>query len=72
MTTKTLYIIGNGFDLHHGMPTLFSDFKRYLERIDRVTYGGVENYLPAQGNWANLEQTLADLDTDHIISDMEC
>lgn len=72
MTAKTLYIIGNGFDLHHGMPTFFSDFKRYLERADQVTYDWVENYVPAKGNWANLEQALAELETDNIISDMEC
>lgn len=54
------------------MPTFFSDFKRYLERVDRETYDWVENYVPAQGNWANLEQALADLETDNIISDMEC
>ncbi|MGE8189197.1 AbiH family protein [Pseudomonas sp. NPDC086278] len=27
MDATTLYIIGNGFDLHHGLPTSYSDFK---------------------------------------------
>ena len=27
---NTLYIIGNGFDLAHGMKTLYTDFKKFL------------------------------------------
>jgi hypothetical protein len=29
---ETLYIIGNGFDLHHGIPSKYSDFKIYLAK----------------------------------------
>lgn len=72
MNAKTLYIIGNGFDLHHGMPTSLSSFKRYLAQVDDETHDWVERYLPADGNWANLEQALSGLDTDNIVSDMEC
>ncbi|MGP5469051.1 bacteriophage abortive infection AbiH family protein [Pseudomonas helleri] len=72
MNSKTLYIIGNGFDLHHGMPTGYSDFKKYLAKADDETYDWVESYVPAEGNWANLEKALADLDTDNVVSDMEC
>lgn len=72
MNVRTLYIIGNGFDLHHGMPTRYLDFKNHLLEVDRETYDWVDTYVPAEGNWANLEQALADLDTDNIVSDMEC
>ncbi|WP_353232299.1 bacteriophage abortive infection AbiH family protein [Pseudomonas helleri] len=72
MNARTLYIIGNGFDLHHGMPTRYLDFKKHLLEVDRETYDWVDTYVPAEGNWANLEQALADLDTDTIVSDMEC
>ncbi len=30
----TLYIIGNGFDLTHGLPTKYWDFRRFLELCD--------------------------------------
>lgn len=30
----TLYIIGNGFDLHHGLPTRYSHFKDWLSKRD--------------------------------------
>lgn len=32
--TKTLYIIGNGFDLHHGIKCRYADFKKYCEGQD--------------------------------------
>ena len=72
MDAKTLYIIGNGFDLHHGLPTRYSDFKAYLEVVDHETHDWVQSYIPAGGNWANLEQALAELDIDSIVSDMSC
>ena len=30
--TDTLFIIGNGFDLHHGMSTSYSAFREYIKR----------------------------------------
>ena len=30
----TLYITGNGFDLHHGIPCKYADFKKYCEEQD--------------------------------------
>ena len=27
---KTLYIIGNGFDLHHGISSKYTDFQQWL------------------------------------------
>lgn len=31
---QTLFIIGNGFDLHHGLNTRYTDFKSYLSNND--------------------------------------
>ena len=33
-----LYIIGNGFDCFHNLPTKYEDFRKYLERNDEETY----------------------------------
>ena len=30
MQPKTLFVIGNGFDIAHGLPTKYSDFRDYL------------------------------------------
>ena len=30
--TDTLYIIGNGFDLHHELPTSYASFRNYANK----------------------------------------
>lgn len=49
MDAKPPYIIGNGFDLHHGMPTRYSGFKKILQEVDQETHDWVETYVPAKG-----------------------
>ncbi|SOS36182.1 hypothetical protein CFBP6411_04825 [Pseudomonas syringae group genomosp. 3] len=71
MDTQTLYVIGNGFDLHHGLATQYKDFKAYLKTADPEVYGWVESYVPAENDWSDLEAALAYLDTDNIVSDLE-
>lgn len=68
--TEALVVVGNGFDLHHGLSTKFEDFKRYLERRstgydDQVER--IETYLcELRGDWANLEEALASLDVETL------
>ncbi|MBK5516696.1 bacteriophage abortive infection AbiH family protein [Pseudomonas sp. TH10] len=71
MLTKTLYIIGNGFDLNHRLPTGYGHFKAYVRSHDRDVYDWIEDYVPAGESWADLEVALAYLDTDHIVSSLE-
>jgi hypothetical protein len=61
-----LYIIGNGFDLYHGLPSRYADFHRFvadndpdlLERMDTYFDFQVDqNYL-----WRNFEQDLCKFD----------
>lgn len=66
---KTLYIIGNGFDLYHGVPSRYSDFGAYLEERDRETFRTVENYFPDEELWSDLESAFASLDTQSLIDD---
>ena len=40
---KTLYIIGNGFDLHHNLPTQYSDFSKYIQEKNVELYNTIEN-----------------------------
>ena len=52
-----LIIIGNGFDLHHGMKTKYSDFKNSLPDKD---IRKIENIFSiSNGNWSNLENNIA-------------
>ncbi|MCW4407577.1 bacteriophage abortive infection AbiH family protein, partial [Escherichia coli] len=36
--TMRLYIIGNGFDMRHGLPTGYKHFKSYVEKNDQDLY----------------------------------
>lgn len=70
MTPTRLYVIGNGFDRWHGIPSGLEHFKDYVENTDRDVYREVEDYLPAEKNWANLELALAYLDADMLIDNL--
>lgn len=71
MHINTLYIIGNGFDLNHRLPTGYGHFKAYVRAHDREVYDWVEEYVPAGESWGDMEMAFAELDTDNIISSLE-
>lgn len=64
-----LYIIGNGFDLYHGMKTGYSDFKNYVMREDLDVYNAVDEFAPAGDEWNELESSLGDIDFYNIIDE---
>ena len=70
---KTLYIIGNGFDLHHGLKTSYYDFAQYLEKSNNELFTTFEKYISYPSNhnslWSDFETNLANLDLDEILSD---
>lgn len=66
--STSLYIIGNGFDRHHDIPSDYRDFGHYLEAVDRDTYRKVEAYFNVDDEfWWQFEQQLANFDTDAAI-----
>lgn len=69
MNRSVLYILGNGFDIHHGINSRYSDFKEYLLNHDKELHEYVINYLPVEENWSELENTLAHLDVDYLVSE---
>lgn len=66
MNKDSLYIIGNGFDIHHGINSRYSDFKSYLLGEDKPLHNLITEYIPTEENWSDLEQALADTDRDSI------
>jgi hypothetical protein len=64
--TKTLYIIGNGFDLFHGIPSSYWHFKAYVEKNDNALFTALEKYFDSDELWSDFEGTLAHLDIDQI------
>ncbi|MEB1942258.1 bacteriophage abortive infection AbiH family protein [Xanthomonas campestris] len=70
MQPNKLFVIGNGFDLHHGIPSRFSNFRNFVENHDTCVFDAVEEYLPVAEGWADLEAALADVDPDQITDDL--
>lgn len=56
---KTLYIIGNGFDRKHGLPTSYFDFSRYCAEQHKELYEQINHCLvDLNDNWSNFENAL--------------
>ncbi len=71
--SETLYIIGNGFDLHHGIRSSYKEFGAYLKARDRETYNVMERYFDVDTDfWAEFEGRLASFDSDTLIEDTSC
>lgn len=70
MRPITLYVIGNGFDLWHGIPSGLGAFKQYVLGVDRAIHREVEDYLPAGEDWCDLELALAELDADMLVDNL--
>ncbi|MBU3660375.1 MAG: hypothetical protein FGM14_10920 [Flavobacteriales bacterium] len=69
MSNKRLYIIGNGFDIFHGVKSRYSDFKDYVEKNDNDLFEALEEYFNTDELWSDFEETLAYIDTDKIVDD---
>jgi hypothetical protein len=68
--SDTLYIIGNGFDLHHGIQSSYRAYGEYLKAVDRDTYEVVERYFDVNAEfWAEFEGRLAHFDSGSLIED---
>ena len=66
---KRLYIIGNGFDIFHGVKSRYSDFKDYVEKNDNDLFEALEEYFNTDELWSDFEETLAYIDTEKIVDD---
>ncbi|HDS1530813.1 TPA: bacteriophage abortive infection AbiH family protein [Stenotrophomonas maltophilia] len=68
--STTLYVIGNGFDLWHGIPSSLGAFKAYVQETENDIHREVEDYLPAGEDWCDLELALAALDADMLVDNL--
>ncbi len=75
-----LFILGNGFDIAHGLRTRYSDYREFLKTNDKYFLYQFENQFHFCGNalWGNLEENidqiylLDDLSNDEIDLGLEC
>src|SRR5437868_4116909 len=67
---QILYIVGNGFDLHHGVQSSYAAFGQYLKEVDPDTYVKLKRYFSVGDDfWWQFEAQLAHLDTDSLLDD---
>lgn len=60
---KVLYVIGNGFDLMHGVRSSYYDFGRTLGKRSHIRFI-LENYLQVDDLWADFEGALAKINVE--------
>lgn len=70
-SVTTLFIIGNGFDLDHDMPTGFSHFKSYIETCAEYISEGllaISGYsdVKPEDMWFEFERYMEGLNTDYL------
>ncbi len=63
----TLYIIGNGFDLHHGVSSKYSDFKEFLAKRDKNLLYNLENLYDCEDIWGDFENNLLTISRETFI-----
>lgn len=62
-----LYILGNGFDVAHGLPTKYSDFKKYIRNNDTAKPNmadELDNLLHLDEGWGNFESAMGNPDKE--------
>jgi hypothetical protein len=69
MCNKQLYIIGNGFDIYHGVKSRPSHFKDYVEKNEKTLFEALEEYFNTAELWSDFEETLANIDAEKIVDD---
>jgi hypothetical protein len=71
MGNETLYIVGNGFDLHHGLKTSFSDFGKYVKYNQSELSYYLETYFHYEDLWSDFENVLSTFDISEFFNDNE-
>lgn len=76
MHPKRLYIIGNGFDLHHGINSDFKGFEMWL--LEQRQLGGcydveeVQRYFKCENLWSDFEEKLGSINYSEFVEDFAC
>lgn len=68
-TSNRLYIIGNGFDLYHGIKSSYWHFRDFVKKVDNTLFDALEEYFNPDDLWSDFEKALEFLDTDKIVDE---
>ena len=67
---KNLYIIGNGFDLHHNLNTSYFNFREYLHKIKETDILEIlERNFDKENLWSNFEESLGEIDINKYVEE---
>lgn len=69
-SSKTLFIIGNGFDLAHGVPSGYNNFRKFLYPKSELRQV-LDNFIDKDDIWGNLEDSLAYLDRESLMDNID-
>ena len=65
---STLYVLGNGFDIHHRIPCQYADFRGWLQTNRPEVYAIMSrlygNHLDSKEWWQDFENSLVDFDVE--------
>ncbi len=74
---KHLYIIGNGFDIHHGINSSYSNFRNWLEKNESNIYSQLCNLYEisideneSQKWWSDFENMLSEVDLNDYVGNV--
>lgn len=68
MDETQLVIVGNGFDVNHGIPSSYAHFRTWLSNNDKELYDFLERYIDVAGDWWNdFERSLSEIDIPKLI-----
>ena len=68
MVDNVLYIIGNGFDLHHGVASSYASFCRWLKQYDFELFNLYETVCSYDALWSDFETSMAYVDRDYFLA----
>jgi hypothetical protein len=66
-----LYIIGNGFDLHHGVSSSYGSFRIWLQKNNPALYGTYSTICKYDALWSDFETGMAYVDRRYFTSAAE-
>lgn len=69
-TDTSLFIIGNGFDLMHGVPSSYYDFRDSIGK-DNILRFTLETFIQTDDMWGDFENSLAYLDRESMLGTID-
>lgn len=68
--SKTLYVIGNGFDIAHGVPSRHINFRDSMGKNNNLRRN-LETYLKVDDLWSDFEEALAHIDGSGLLGTVD-